>query len=219
MTERQKEQGVGAYEWGLLVGYDREQRSYTVHHRWRTNKAFAAPYDGFGHVDDAGWYYVITFDEHTPPDEKAVTRTTIEEAVTYANGTRYDKDVCCYPVAGVGFAAYEVWRDALLAGLPDAKAVRNNANELKLNRQNAAEFLRESAHALDGDIAQSLSDAAACCDMEVAVLNEVRNTARDAHESGEFTPEQRRTCISGIAAALEADKLAINHIKTALPKF
>lgn len=216
ITVVQKEEGVGAFEWGLLVGYDEEQRTYTVHHRWRSNKAFTVPYDGFGHIDGAGWYYVIVFGDHTPPDEKTIATAALKDAVAYADGTRYDKDVCCYPVAAVGSAAYEVWRDALVAGLPDTRSVRNNANELKHNRQNAAEFLRESTAYFDAPVAQALSDAAACYDMEIAVLTEVRNIARAAYEASEFSAAQKRATVSNVAAALEADKLAIRHIESAL---
>ncbi len=216
MTKAQKEERVGAFEWGLLVGYDEEQRTYTVHHRWRSNKAFTVPYDEFGYNDDAQWYYVIVFGDHTPPDERAIATAALKDAVSYAEGTHYDKDTCCYPVAAVGFAAYEVWRDVLVAGLPDAASVRNNAGELKFNRQQAAEFLRESADLFDAPVAQVLSDAAACYDMEVAILTEVRNIARAAYEGGEFSAVHRREAVSGVGAALEAEKLAIGHIKSAL---
>jgi hypothetical protein len=60
--------------------------------------------------------------------------------------------------------------------------VRNNANELKHNRQNAAEFRRESTAHFDAPVSQALSDAAACYEMEVAVLTEVRNIAREAYD-------------------------------------
>jgi RNA polymerase sigma factor (sigma-70 family) len=216
MTTTQKEERVGAFEWGLLVGYDEEQRAYTVHHRWRSNKAFSVPYDQFGYNDYAQWYYVIVFGDHTPPDERAITMVALKDAVSYANGTHYDKDACCYPVAAVGFAAYEVWREALVASLPDTTSVRNNASELKFNRQQAAEFLRESADRFDTPVAQSLSDAAACYDMEVAVLSEVRNIARTAYEEGAFSTAHRREAASGVGAALEAEKLAIGHIQSAL---
>lgn len=216
MTEEQKEEGFRAFEWGLLAGYDQNQHTYTVHHRWRSNDAFTVPYDGFGHIDDAGWYYVIVFGEHTPPDERALAKVTLEEAVAYANGTRYDKDACCYPVAGVGFAAYEVWRDALAKGLPDTRSIRSNASELKFNRQSAALFLRETMSHCDDAVAQVLSDAAACYDMEVAALGEVRNAARAAYEDGEYTSIHQRQVLSGVSAALAADKLAIGHIESAL---
>ena len=216
MTVAQREERVGAFEWGLLVGYDEEQRTYTVHHRWRSNKPFTVPYDEFGYNDDAQWYYVIVFGDHTPPDERAVTMDALEDAVSYANGTHYDKDICCYPVAAVGFAAYEVWREALVTGLSDAASVRHNAGELKFNRQQAAEFLREVVNLFKAPVAQVLSDGAACYDMEVAALTDVRDIARAAYEAGEFQEAQRREAISGIGAALAAEKLAIGHIRSAL---
>ncbi|MBT4498789.1 MAG: sigma-70 family RNA polymerase sigma factor [Gemmatimonadetes bacterium] len=219
MTTAQKEERVGAFEWGLLVGYDEDQQTYTVHHRWRSNKPFTVPYDEFGYNDAAQWYYVIVFGDHTPPDERAITVAALEDAVSYARGTHYDKDVCCYPVAAVGFAAYEVWRGALVAGLPDAASVRHNAGELKFNRQQAAEFLRESADLFDAPVAQELSDAAACYDMEVTALTEVRDIARAAYEAGEFSATHRREAVSGVAAACEAEKLAIGHIQSALAIF
>ena len=157
--------------------------------------------------------------DHTPPDERAITVAALEDAVSYARGTHYDKDVCCYPVAAVGFAAYEVWRGALVAGLPDAASVRHNAGELKFNRQQAAEFLRESADLFDAPVAQELSDAAACYDMEVTALTEVRDIARAAYEAGEFSATHRREAVSGVAAACEAEKLAIGHIQSALAIF
>ena len=217
MTVAQKEEGIGAYEWGLLVGYDEEQQTYTVHHRWRSNKAFTVPYDGFGYIDGAGWYYAIVFGDHTAPDEIAVAVAALADAVSYAEDIHYDKDRCCYPVAAVGFAAYELWREALIKGLPDTRSVRNNASELKFNRQQAAEFLRESTGLFNAPVAQALSDAAACYDMEVAALAEVRNLARAAHEeAGEFSAAQMRETSAAVAAALEADRLAVGHIKAAL---
>lgn len=216
MTKTQRKEGVGAFEWGLLVGYDKEERTYTVHHRWRTNKAYTVPYDGFGEIDYAKWYYVFVMGEHKPIDPQRVTIAALKDAITFADGTHYNKDTCCYPVAGVGFEAYDVWLDALQRGIPAPQAVRDNVNELKFNRQMASEFLRESAHHFDAPIAQHLSQAAACYDMEIAVLTEVRNTARTAHETGGFSPEQNRETISGISAAYEAEKLAIGHIKSAL---
>ena len=119
-------------------------------------------------------------------------------------------------MAAVGFAAYEVWREALVADLPDTTSVLNNASELKFNRQQAAEFLRESTVHFDTPVAQALSDAAACYDMEVAVLSEGRNIARAAYEAGAFSAAHRREVVSGVGAALEADKLAIGHIESAL---
>ena len=216
MTVEQKKEGVGAFEWGLLVGYDQEERTYTVHHRWRSNKAFTVPFDGFGANDIAKWYYVMVFGKHTAPNPQKVTREALQDALTFADGTHYNKETCCYPVAGVGFDAYDVWLDALRQGLPAPQAVRGNINELKFNRQMASTFLRESTHHFDATIAQALSQAAACYDMEIAILTEVRNTARTAHETGGFSHEQNREAISGISAAYEAEKLAIGHIQSAL---
>jgi len=217
MTVAQKKEGVGAFEWGLLAGYDGEQHTYTVHHRWRSNKAFTVPYDDFGQIDGAGWYCAMVFDDHKPPDEKAIATAALKDAVSYAEGMHYDKDVCCYPVAGVGFAAYELWREALIEGHPDPRSVRNNASELKFNRQQAAEFLRESAVLFDPPAAQALFDAAACYDMEVAALSEVRDIARTADDDAAgFSAAQRRAAVSNMAAALDADKLAIGHIESAL---
>ena len=73
--------------------------------------------------------------------DRPVINVTWEDAVAYANGTHYQKDACCYTVAGVGFEAYEVWRDALARGLPDTSSIGANANQLKINRQHAAIFL------------------------------------------------------------------------------
>ena len=216
MTVAQMEEGVHGYEWGLLVGYDEEQRTYTVHHRGCSNKPYTVPFDGFGHCDSQEWYYVITFGDHTPPAEPALVAAALKDAVAYANGTRYDKDACCYRVAGVGFEAYEVWRDALAKGLPDTSSIGVNANQLKINRQHAAIFLRESARCLGGRVAQALSDAAACYDMEVAAVAEVRDISRAACEEGELTAVHQREAVANVGAALAADRLAIGHIESAL---
>ncbi|NKB71984.1 MAG: sigma-70 family RNA polymerase sigma factor [Candidatus Latescibacteria bacterium] len=218
MTRAQWEEGVGGSEWGLLVGYDEKQRTYTVHHRWRDNKPYTVPFDAFGQCDDdTGWYYAIAFGQHTPPDEQATVSTALADAVSFAQGKRYDKDQCCYPVAAVGFAAYEVWRQTLLQGQAAADATRLNADELKHNRQHAAAYLRQSAHLFEGPAGQACTDAAACYDMEVASLAEVQHSARAAHQAGKFTAADRRLAAAGVAAAAEADKLAIGHIEAALP--
>lgn len=216
MTKKQREDGTGAFEWGLLVGYDKSQHTYTVHHRWRSNKPFSVPFDDFGYIDPAQWYHVMVFGKHTPPDPRATVQAALEDAITFADGTRYDKDTCCYPVAAVGLDAYELWLDALTREVAAPQAVRGNINELKFNRQMASAFLRESADLFETSIAQTLSQAAACYDMEIAILTEVRNTARTAHETGGFSPEQNREAISGISAAFDAEKLAVGHVKTAL---
>ncbi len=80
----------------------------------------------------------------------------------------------------------------------------------------AAIYLRESADLFDGEVAQLLSMAAVCYDMEIAALTEVRNVARAAQEAGELSAAQSRDTISGVVAAFEAEKLAIGHIKSAL---
>jgi len=216
MTVAQMEEGVGGHEWGLLVGYDEKERTYTVHHRSHSNKPYTVPFDGFGHCDGQEWYYVMTFGDHTPPDEPGLVAAALNDAVAYANGTRYQKDACCYPVAGVGFEAYEVWRDALARGLPDTNSIDVNAKQLKINRQHAAIFLRESAQRLGGPAAQALSDAAACYDMEVAAVAEVRDISRAADKGGEFTAAHQREAVANVGAALEADRLAIGHIESAL---
>ena len=94
--------------------------------------------------------------------------------------------------------------------------MRGNANELKFNRQMASAFQRESADLFDGPAAQALSQSAACYDMEVAALTELRNIARTAQETDGFSAPQNREAISTVGAALDADKLAIGHIKSAL---
>lgn len=216
MTPSQKDEGIGAFEWGLLVGYDEKKQSYTVRHRWRSNKAFTVPYDGFGDTDDCGWYYVMVFGEHTPQGPQATTVAALKDAVAYAEGTHYDKIGCCYPVAAVGFDAYELWQNALTRGVPDPRSVRGNANELKFNRQMASTFLRESADHFDERVAQTLSLSAACYDMEVAALAELRNIARAGQESDGFSAAQVREAVSTVTAAFEAEKLAISHITSAL---
>ena len=69
MTVEQRDSGINAYEWALLIGYDKAKSTYTVRHQDYTN-GYTVPYDQFGYTDAANWYYVIVLGEPKPFDER-----------------------------------------------------------------------------------------------------------------------------------------------------
>ena len=67
MTIQQRDSGVSAYGWGLLVGYDEAEKTYTVRHQHYTTE-YSVPYDQFGSADPTGWYCVMVLAEKKPFD-------------------------------------------------------------------------------------------------------------------------------------------------------
>lgn len=216
LTLEQKQQQLRAFEWGLLVGYDDSDRMYTVRHQQNGNREYQVPFDQFGYTDRVQWYCVLVLGEPIVIDRRTVAIAALKDAVAFAEGARDNREWKAYNPDAHGFAAYALWRDALADGSANVQRARGHANALQGLRRNAAEFLRECVDLFDRKVAQNLIQAAACYDMEVAALNMLHHHCQEAFENDGFSDLQQQEAVAALSAALDADQLAIGHIKDAL---
>jgi RNA polymerase sigma factor (sigma-70 family) len=59
MTLEQKEKGINAYEWAEIIGYNSEEKTYTIRHSYTGD--YTVPYDSFGFSDPVNWFCIIVF--------------------------------------------------------------------------------------------------------------------------------------------------------------
>ena len=212
MTVEQRDSGVNAYGWGLLVGYNETEKTYTVRHQNYMTE-YTVPYDQFGFADPAGWYCVMILCEKKPFDRMALEVKSLKHAVAFAHGTRFDLEDAPYTVEAVGFAAYELWKQALKSGDVDVGITEHAAWILWEMRENAAAYLREIANGFPKVSSRALSDAAVFYDEEIKAIVKLVNICKE-HES--FTTPTRQEAVALLNAALDAEKNAIGKIEEAL---
>lgn len=147
MTQAQRDQGIGAFEWGLLVGYDEQQKTYAVRHS-RDKTEYTVPFGGFGYTDPVNWYHVIVPVEPEPADLQQVAIQSLKHAVAFAHGDRYDMANICYPTEALDFAVYELWLDTVQTENvdPHFASVHDDANQAL---HAAITFYEEEVHVLD----------------------------------------------------------------------
>lgn len=213
MTVEQQDSGVNAYGWALLVGYDDTEKTYTVRHQDYPTK-YTVVYDGFPSTEQAiNWYCVMVLAEKKPFHRMALEVKSLEHAVAFAHGTRFDLDDAPYKVDAVGFAAYELWKQALEKGDVDVGVTEHSAWILWEMRENAAAYLREITDRFPKVSSRALSDAAALYDEEIKAIVKLVNLCR-AHKS--FTTPKRQEAVEALNTALDAEKKAIGKIEEAL---
>ncbi|MEW6751256.1 MAG: sigma-70 family RNA polymerase sigma factor [Candidatus Latescibacterota bacterium] len=227
MTVAQRDAGASAFEWGLLVGYDEGQATYTVRHPYYRVE-YEVPHDQFGHTDPVHWYYVIVLAEPSPVEPRAAARRALGHAVDFAHGRRFQGQGACYWVDAVGLAAYDLWRETLNEGKATARRTTATAAGLRWSRQWAAEYLRELASELP-EARQPLQAGAACYDQQAGVLRELEDACRGAgepappaalagrEEAADLWPgAQAQRAADLVGAALEAERGAVVQIERAL---
>ena len=212
MTVEQRDSGVSAYGWASLVGYDETEKTYTVRHQHYATE-YTVPYNQFGFTDPVGWYCVMILAEKKSFDRMALEIKSLEHAVAFAHGTRFDLKNAPYAVDAVGFAAYQLWKQALENGDVDIGFTEHSAWILWEMRENAAAYLREIADRFPEASSRALSDAAAFYDEEIEAVVRLVNLCKE-HES--FTKATRQEAVAALNAALEAEKKAIEKIEEAL---
>ena len=214
MTVEQKKNGITAAEWGLIVGYQDDDKTYTIRHPYYANKDYTVPYDQFGYTDPVNWYHVMVMDAPREVDRKTGEVRSLKHAVAFARGKRYDRTTICYPTDAVGFAAYELWRDAFRDGSADVRFAAGHALYLQWARECAAQYLRESAG--PGAPGQALSSAAAFYDQEVEAVTKLVEVCRQARDQKGFSPSATQDASAALDAALAADRKAVGQIEVAL---
>ena len=167
-------------------------------------------FDAIGFADPINWFRVGTF-KPKDLDDNALHLTSLRNAVTFANGTRYDS-----PKNPYGFAAYELWQEAFESDVK-LNATLFHTETLKPRREAAAAYLRELTYVYPA-AAKPLEAAAAHYDREIESITAIFDlcVATTKHEPEVFTPDQRAEIRSLIAQALKADRDAVAQIEAAL---
>jgi hypothetical protein len=216
MTVEQRNSGITAGEWGLIVGYDEAGRTYTIRHPHYANKDYDVGYDQFGYTDPVNWYYVMVLDAPRQVDRKAGEIRSLKHAVAFAHGKRYDLEIACYRTDTVGFAAYELWREAFRDGSANLGFATGHALYLRWARECAAQYLREIAGDFSGKANRALSEAATFYDQEVQAATKLAEVCRRAKDQGSLTASTKPEAVAALSQALDADRKAVEKIEAAL---
>ncbi len=212
MTVEQRENGVNAFGWGLLVGYNEDNKTYTVRHQTYKTE-YQVPFDKFGYSDPVQWYCVMIFTKKRRINRINLDIRTLKNAVKFAEGTRFDLDIAPYKVDTIGFAAYKQWINLIESGDADIGFTEHSAWMLWEMRANAEKYLREITYHFNDGTSQIITEAAIYYKKEIDEVVKLVNLCRD---NDEFTTQLRQEVVAIIHAALDAEKKAIGKIKEAL---
>ncbi len=129
-------------EFGLIYGYDDEQRLLTVH---ECGKDDTVPYEhlGRGILEDL---FVLAIEEQQAFDERSALRGALEMILDHYHG----REVQCMNAIH-GLKAYSVWIDAFRGGKIEPNGNAYNTVVLWDARRHAAAFLNELADSWIGD--------------------------------------------------------------------
>jgi beta-lactamase regulating signal transducer with metallopeptidase domain len=218
MSLEQKDSGTHAYCWGVAVGYDEADETYTIRHPFEAD-TYTVRYDAIGHADRVEWFYVAVYEGPSDREEIKVNLNALRHAVAFANGTRYTDKNFKYPSGNsampYGFAAYEIWKRAFDSENVPAKHGHHHAGILKARRQTAAVYLRDVV-SLFPEAAEPLTTAAAHYDREAGTLTSLHTLCLTARDNGAFSADERTKAARLLGEALNHDRAAIAQIETAL---
>lgn len=207
-----------AYCWGLIVGYNVEDETYSVRHPFVAD-TYTVRYDAIGHTDPAEWFNITVFDRPASVHEKKLHLNALRNAVAFALGTRFaaddEGDAKRRESPPHGFSAYELWQEAFESEDVPLEPSRYHTHILRERRISAAAYLRGLV-AQFTQAAESLNAAAAQYDRELQSLNELYDLCAAAKDRGEFRPGDREEAQRLIGEALKADRAAIAGIEAVL---
>ena len=215
MTVQQKESGLGAFEWGLLVGYDEKDKNYIVRHP-RCAEDYTIRFDAFGYSDPVNWYYVIVVKDEKPFDSMTHEIVSLRESVGFSEGTRYNPTNSSIDIHALGFDAYELWLKALRSGDFDTQAQAVHAWQLEHMRRLASEYLAEVNGLFDPDVEGHLAQGAERYAEEAKICKELAQICRRFREEGEISPEDSTEAAGLLESALKKDREAVGHVMEAL---
>ena len=206
-----------AYCWGLIVGYNKSEESYTVRHPF-VDGTYTVRYDDIGLADPAELFSILVYAGPSTADEKAVHLTALRNAVAFAHATRFaadDEANARRRARPHGFAAYELWREAFLAeDVPTFKS-HHHITVLAARRRAAAAYLRE----IDSYLPEAdgyLEAAAAHYDQELEPLHAIHNLCNTACAEDKWSADSRAKVGELIGDALLAEQKAVASIDAAL---
>ncbi len=203
--------------WGLLIGYDETDETYTIRHPF-VNGAYAVRYDEIGHAEAEESIWVMPYDGPSTADERATHITALRNAVAYAHARRYAEDDernANRRALPHGFAAYDVWQQAFESEDVPVNVTHHHLEMLMYRRVAAAAYLRELADFFPA-AAKSLEAAAHSYDREMDSLNPLHDLCDTACDRESWLAEDRAQARQFIGSALESDREAIASIEAGL---
>ena len=211
MTVQQKEEGLSAYEYGIVYGYDERTGEYLINHPWVGE--FSVPYKGIGHTDPVNWFQVTWFEKKTTIDPKELELQGLKFAVEHAHRTPPNEPV------GWGLGGYATWIRALETGKIGADGGGHMATMVRECRGHAVAFLGEigdhfgsKAHVhLDRaeDLYQAVVDA---WDAYLKVFPGMSSSP--AGDVG--NPQDRRRALATLGRAYDAEQKGVAELEAAL---
>lgn len=205
-----------AYCWGLIVGYNEAEETYTVRHPYVTN-TYTVRYDAIGHADPIEWFNVKVYVQPVAENDQEMHRTALRNAIAFAMGIRYTDERFIRhnenPSIPYGFAAYELWRETFESADISPGHSRHQAETLKGRRLVAAEYMRELV-AIFPKAAGPLELAATHYNRELDSLNPLYDLCARSRET--WTANDRAEVQRLIGEALKADREAVAQIEAAL---
>jgi len=217
MTQEMKDEGIRAGAWGMLIGYDESDETYAVRHQYigRGRETYAVRYDALGYAAAANWFCVLVYDGSESADATAAHLRSLQNAVAFANDTRWPPTTGHHAGEARGLAAYPVWREAIQSGVAPPEYSQYHANDLRVFRGHAAAYLRELVGVFP-TAESDLREAAGHYDQLTETAATIHDLCANAKEGGGFSDEARSETATLIATALAADQAAIGRIEAAL---
>lgn len=217
MTAELKDEGIIAGAWGMLVGYDESDETYAVRHQYYGlgRETYSVRYDALGTAAAANWFCVLVYDGPEPVDAKSAHFRALQNAVAFANDTRWPPATGHHSADARGLTAYPLWREAIESGDAAPEFSQYHAYDLTVFRGHAAAYLRELLTVFPA-AASDLQEAAGYYDRLVATATALHDLCAAAKDAGGFSDDARAEAVGLVTAALEAERDAIASIQTAI---
>ena len=214
MTPEMKSNGQYAFCWGLIVGYNEEEETYSVRHPNLKND-YTIRYDALGKTDGAQWFNIRTFENILDLDEKPTHLAALNNAISFADGKRFKEE---HEETQRGLLAYDLWRKAFESKDVSPEPSRYHAEILKGRRQAASQYMRKLIPKFP-EADKYLEEAAVHYDNEFEILDSLHDLCSLAHEAGVFSAEERSDARRFIGEALKSEQMAIASIKAAISAY
>ena len=220
MTVEQQANGLHAYEYGIIYGYDERTGEYLIRHPWAGD--FTVPYKGIGHTDPVNWLNISWFEKERSVDPKDLEQETLAFAVEHAHRTPPDELGIHNGAIGWGLGGYEVWIKALEEETIGPDGGGEMAKMVRECRGHAAVFLGEIAdHFGPGpqvhlerarDLYQQIADA------WTAYLKLFPGMSSAPSAWTVSTPQERSQALAAVRSTCEAEGKAVAELDAALGK-
>lgn len=207
MSLEMKKNHHHAYCWGLIVGYNENDETYTVRHPFVAD-TYTVKYDAIGHADPAEWFNVRIFQPHAEPDARKMHHKALRIAIKFSGDDGKGKTTH-------GLAAYELWQKAFNSPDIPLEPSYHHTEMLKQRRESAAAYIRKLIQVFP-EAADPLQASATHYDQEIEALNPLYELLESAKNQKKITSEERTQAADLISKALTAERAAIASIEEAL---